>query len=163
MKPPTSPDSPPSAPALPPEAYPPASLATLTALCARPIALDVVVRDTPMRITGRRLRQSEVETLREILSGPLAPAGADGKVPDLSDPAYRAKVKAAQAQARAYTLFTCYPLFGEQAPAEVDRQDPAAMAAWLAGAALEPYLLELLYDAITSDVVEVPRERVLFV
>lgn len=147
----------------PPAAYPPATLAGLLELCSRPIALDVVVRDKPLRITGRRLKGAEVEALRELLTAPLAPVGEGGKDHDLADPGYRAKVKAAQAQARAYTLFACYPLFGEQAPAELDRRDPAALADWLAQSGLESALLELLYEAVTTEVVSVPRDRVLFI
>lgn len=145
-------------PAPPP--YPTADLATLLTLCARPLALDVQVRGQPLRITGRRLSQREVETLREILAGPLPAPGADK--PDLADPAYRARVRAADAQARAYALFAAYPLFGEQAPADVKRDDPAALAAWLEASPLEASLLDLLYEAVTVDAVQVPRDRVLF-
>ena len=157
----------------PPAADPvPATLAQLQAICALPVRVQVTLRKQPVTVTGRRLRGPEIEILRELLT--VEPPKAKAKlgtgvepVPTddnpLADPQYRAAIKAASAKARAFALFACFPIFGEQAPPEVDRRDPAAQARWLSEASgLEPELLEVLYDAVCAEAVQAPGDRVHF-
>ena len=156
----------------PAETEAPATLASLQALCALPLRVTVKLLNTTVTITGRRLRGPEIETLRELLT--VEPPKSRGKsgtgmepVPTddnpLADPVYRAAIKAASAKARAFALFACFPIFGEQAPPEVDRRDPAAQARWLAEASgLEPEFLEVLYEAVCAPAVEAPADRVRF-
>lgn len=144
------------------------SLEELRAICARPVEVQCVVRGQPVRITGRRLRSSEVETLLEMLRSaqpPRLPAETPGGEEryDLTDAGYLARVRAASANARAFALFRCFPIFSEQAPAELDRRDPAALAAWLDESGLEPSLLTLLYETVSAEVVGVPVDRVGFI
>ena len=159
----------------PPETEAPATLAQLQSLCALPLRVTVKLLNTPVTITGRRLRGVEIETLRELLtveppkpkatSPRPSPPGAERETEDnpLADPVYRAAIKAASAKARAFALFACFPIFGEQAPPEVDRRDPAAQARWLAEASgLEPEFLEVLYEAVCAPAVEAPADRVRF-
>ena len=156
----------------PPETEAPATLAQLQSLCALPLRVTVKLLNTPVTITGRRLRGPEIETLRELLTveppkAKARPGTGVEPVPTednpLADPVYRAAIKAASAKARAFALFACFPIFGEQAPPEVDRRDPAAQARWLAEASgLEPEFLEVLYEAVCAPAVEAPADRVRF-
>lgn len=149
-----------------PSDAPPATLGQLQELCARPVRVEIYVRNEPVVVTGRRMRAREIERWQELVRSALPPTKAvDGKPePDLADSEYRARVRQATAQARACALFTCYPIFSEQAPPAVDRSDPAAQARWLDDeSGLEPSLLEALYDAVVADVVRVPDDRVGFI
>jgi hypothetical protein len=148
------------------------TLAELQTICARPLVVDCMVRGENVRIIGRRLRPSEVAAFREMVSAAIPPKlppekeGGEERY-DFSNPEYAAKSRAAVANARAFVLFRCYPIFGEQAPADVDRANPAQMAAWLDGTGeawcgLEPMLLDALYQHVTADVVGVDAGRIGF-
>lgn len=147
--------------AAPPPALPlpkTATWADLYRICDAPLTVVLPVRGELLRFVGRRLRPPEVGQLRAILDAAMPPA-KPGATPgakeiyDLQDPAFLAQVEAQWRLARAYCLFRAWPIFGEQAPPELDRNDVPACADWLDASPIEIGVLNALFEPVREEVV----------
>ena len=161
------PASPPNPTPSPPPAAPVATLASLLKICAEPLAMDLQIRGTWLRFVGRRLRPPEVGRLLALLEAALPAAlppekpGGETRYDDAS-PEYLARAEEQYRLARAYALFRGWPLFAEQAPPELDRNDARACADWLDSLDLEVAVLNALFKPLRIEVVGIDPERVSF-
>lgn len=145
-------------------------IAALEKICAEPIVLELVVRGTPVRFTGRRLKPAEAHEVQLIIERALPPRKKEGdkeEVYDFSDPDYLRSKREQQSKGRAFAVWMAFPCFRERALQELTAPLPAHPGApqppvlqgkvpqnvdeiwkWVSARQLDDDILEALYGSL---------------
>ncbi len=147
----------------PPPAQAPAEVTSLSQLeqlsNGAPVLVDVNIRGTLVRFTGRRLKpleSKEIKLLLEAALPPLLPPEKEGEPVryDYRDPGYLRKVEENRRRARALALHAAFPMFREALSADGGPVDENRIVAFIEGRDLDDDVLDLLFNAVIERVVE---------